>query len=84
MKDKTHDMNRGFSAADAEKGYEDVSSEVTTRRQYRARKNLEAGFEGPTAPLNSSLEIESVTEEDADDDGGIGGFLPRNNYKDRY
>jgi hypothetical protein len=78
MKDKTHAMNQ-------DRG-EDVipNSEIVTRRQYRKRKNMEAGLDGPTAPLNSSLQIEDVNEENADDDGGIGGFLPRNNYEDRF
>jgi hypothetical protein len=83
VKDKTHDMNRGYSADIAEAGCEIIpNSEVTTRSQYRKRKDGEAGMKGPTAPRNSSLEIDSVYEDD--DKSGIGGFLPRNNYKDRF
>jgi len=78
VKDKTHAMNQ-------DRGVDVIpNSEVVTRKQYRKRKDKEAGFDGPTAARNSSLQIEDVTEENADDDGGIGGFLPRNNYEDRY
>lgn len=74
MKDKTHEMNqdRGEGVIS--------SSEIVTRTQYRKRKNEEAGLEGPTAARGSSLEI----SEETDDSSDIGGFLPRNNYTDRF
>lgn len=77
MKDKTHAMNMGLSSEDAERGYGDAGTPVSSReRKLRQMKwaNLED---------NPGLkQYEGMNEADEDKHQG-GGFLPRNNYEDR-
>lgn len=77
MKDKTDSMNRGFSAADAERGYMDPGSPPPTNAQHRRRMQ-----QGALAGNDALKEYENPNG-DADA-SGRGGFLKRNNYSDRF
>jgi hypothetical protein len=78
MKDKTDAMNRGHGNA-PEKGYESIpDSEVPKRRVYKNDQLKGAGLLD-----NKALQY----QEDMNDEYGndeIGGFLPRNNFHDRF
>lgn len=77
MKDKTHAMNRGHGGAD--KGYETIpDSEVPTRKKYKDRQMRCAGLLDDTA----LSEYENRDGDEGAED--LGGFLPRNNYSERY
>lgn len=96
MKDKTHDMNRGYSAGEADNGFERINpSEVFTRRQYKNRQLEYAGLD--TAIVDRVENYPGPTDGNAPFGGGIygdtdvddasqneGGFLPRTNYQDRF
>ncbi len=76
MKDKTHDMNRGYSASEAEAGCEIIpNSEVKTTRDRKMRQLKWANLEDNEA----LLKYENFTDEE---DMPF-GFVPRNNYEDR-
>lgn len=78
MKDKTHSMNRGFSAGEAEQGFEKIpNSEMSTRRDRKMRQLGWANLEDNEALMC----YENM--EGADEDYPFNGFLPRNNYEDR-
>ena len=79
MRDKSASMNRGFSVgAGAEKGYEKIpDSEIATTRDRKERQLKWANLEDNEA----LLKYENVMDMDEDFDGG---FIPRNNYEDRY
>lgn len=78
MKDKTHDMNRGFSAEDAERGFQDAGKPEPANAQHRRRMQ-----QGGLANDKALSEYENV---DGDDGGKVqpGGFLRRNNYDERF
>lgn len=78
MKDKTHSMNRGFSGA-PEKGFERLpDSEVPQRRKYKAEQLKDGNMYDDKA----LMDYENC---DGDEPGtDVGGFLPRNNYSDRF
>ena len=84
MKDKTSLMNmrnQGYSpiGEGAERGYEKISaSEVPTRRQYKKDQ-----LEGAALWGNEAL-TKAENPHGDEDSSNIGGFLPRNNYSDRY
>lgn len=78
MKDKTHAMNRGFDGA-PESGFEKISdSEVPRRRKYKTEQLKDAHLLGNQALTD--YENPHGSDEGTDN----GGFLPRNNYSDRY
>ena len=81
MKDKTHSMNSGYNAGSgAEKGYKKLpDGEIATTWDRKKRQLDWANLEDNNALLN----YENVRERDEDTHQG-GGFLPRNNYEDRY
>lgn len=77
MKDKTHAMNRGHGGAD--KGYETIpDAEVPRRRQYKREQMRDAHLLG-----NEGLQ-EYENADGSDEGTERGGFLPRNNYSDRF
>lgn len=77
MKDKTHAMNRGHGGAD--KGFESIpDSEVPQRKAYKNNQLRTGGMLN-----NKALQY----QEDMNDPNGVddwGGFLPRNNFHERY
>lgn len=79
MKDKTHSMNRGQSVGSgAEMGFEKIpNSEVKTTWDRKRRQLGWANLEDDTA----LMKYENVEDRDED---MYGGFLPRNNYEDRF
>lgn len=78
MKDKTHSMNMEASGSGAVKGYEKIpDSEIKTTRDRKDRQLKWANLEDNPA----LLQYENYAAGDEDFDGG---FLPRNNYEDRY
>jgi hypothetical protein len=80
MKDKTNMMNRDAPVGTgAEKGYEKISnSQVPTRRAYKRDQLEDAALWGNPA-------IQDFENPHGDEDSSdIGGFLPRNNYSDRF
>lgn len=77
MKDKTHAMNRGVSAEDAERGFEKLSdSEIQTSRD---RKNRQLNW----ANLEDNVAMKYFENMDGADEDFDVGFMPRNNYEDR-
>ena len=79
MKDKTHDMNRGYSAEEAEDGFAKLpDSEMASQRDRKLRQQKWAGLDE-----NDALkEYEDVDEDLRDYE--FGGFLARNSYQGRY
>lgn len=78
MKDKTHSMNRDAVGSGSQAGYEKIpNSEVKSSRDRKMRQLGWANLEDNDA----LLKYENMY--DADEDT-VGGFLPRNNYEDRY
>lgn len=77
MKDKTHAMNRGLSAEDAECGYSDAGKPAL-RRAYKNNQLKDASLLGN----KNLMDFESAGDDKPDTE--MGGFLPRNNYTDRY
>lgn len=78
MKDKTHEMNRGYSKDMAEAGCEILpNSEIASARDRKNRQLKWANLDD-----NEAMTFVENTRE-ADEDHDIGGFLPRNNYEDR-
>lgn len=78
MKDKTHSMNMETDGVGAVKGYERLSnSEVMSERARKLRQMKWANIED-----NDALQ-KYENKYDSDEDM-YGGFLPRNNYEDRY
>lgn len=77
MKDKTDAMNRGFGGA-PESGYEKLSDSGMASTRDRKKRQLK------WANLDDNEAMEFVENtEDADEDMDV-GFLPRNNYEDRF
>lgn len=77
MKDKTDAMNRGFDGA-PEKGYEKLSDSATASTRDRKKRQLKwANLDD-----NEAMKCFENTE-DMDEDMDV-GFLPRNNYEDRF
>lgn len=78
MKDKTHDMNRGYGTEEAEAGFDRLpDSEMASSRDRKRRQIEWAGLED-----NEAMRfIEQTSFEDEDYPFG---FLARNNYGDRY
>ncbi len=78
MKDKTHSMNMEHGGSGAVNGYEKVSTaDLASTADRKARQMKWANLED-----NEALAcFENTEERDEDFDGG---FLPRNNYEDRY
>ena len=78
MKDKTHSMNMAHGGSGAVNGYEKLSTaDLMTERQRKTRQLEWANLEDNKA----LMDYENVTNADSD---FYGGFLPRNNYEDRY
>lgn len=78
MKDKTHDMNRGYSTSEAEAGCEILpNSDMATSHDRKMRAFKWANLAGNEA----MMEYENFDA--ASDDLGA-GFIPRNNYEDRF
>lgn len=79
MKDKTQSMNRGGFGAGTEQGFGCIpNSEVPTRRAYKKDQ-----MEGAALYGNEAL-TKAENPHGDEDSSGIGGFLPRNNYSDRF
>lgn len=78
MKDKTHDMNRGYSALDAERGFGDAGTPERTNAPHK-RRMQQGGLAEDEA-------IQCYENVDGDDGGKVqpGGFLRRNNYDERF
>ena len=78
MKDKTHSMNMDTGGAGAVSGFERLpDSEIATTRDRKERQMKWANLED-----NKALaQFENCEYSDEDFDGG---FIPRNNYEDRY
>ena len=71
MKDKTHSMNQDRG------GGVIPNSEMVSERARLLKRDRKAGMKGPDVVGGGSFEVE--------DEGTFeGGFLPRNNYKDRF
>jgi len=80
MKDKTHDMNRGYSTEEAECGYDKIPNGEMASSWDRKKRQLDwANLDDNQAMLR--VENLEVRDEDYDIKGG---FLPRNNYEDRF
>jgi hypothetical protein len=78
MKDKTDAMNRGFGGA-PEKGYEKEPTGDLAGWRDRKKRQLKWANLDDNEAMNF---VENM--EKADEDYDIGGFLPRNNYEDRF
>ena len=78
MKNKTDSMNMGLSSEDAARGYGDAGVPMS-RKQYKNRQLNVAGL------LSDEALMEYENRDGADmNDAAPRGFLPRNNYDDRY
>lgn len=78
MKDKTHTMNMGYSAQEAADGFERLADgSVPQRRKYKREQLKDAGL------LNDKA-LSEFENQDGDEGASSPGFLPRNNYSDRF
>ena len=88
MKDKTHEMNRGYDKGEAEEGFEVCADSVGglfQRRNYKNRQLRCAGLAGneKVEELENYPEAGDTDVGDASDNT-FGGFLPRTNWQDRF
>lgn len=75
MKDKTHDMNRGYSTEEAEQGFQDAGTPERTSAAHKRRMQQ--------ADLSSNEALQKY-ENPSDGVAQPGGFLRRNNYGERF
>ena len=78
MKDKTHSMNMDSGGDGAVNGYERVSTKDLA--SWRDRKNRQLRW----ANLEDNVAMENFENTANDDEDMDFGFLPRNNYEDRF
>ena len=82
MKDKTHDMNRGYSADEADAGFDTLNAkgEILSERGRKNRQLKWADLDGNQA----MRDVENMASIPSEEKVPEGGFLPRNNMQDRY
>lgn len=77
MKNKTDAMNSGLSSEDALNGFGNAGKPVS-RKAYKTDQMKGAALYGNEALTKAENPMGD------DEKSHIGGFLPRNNYSDRY
>lgn len=78
MKDKTHEMNRGYSVEEAEDGFQKAGMPERTSAAHK-RRMQQGNLTG-----NEALEKYENAHGDGGGDTEFGGFLKRTNYDERF